>query len=463
MLMTATPAIPQHVHLVGVGGAHMSAIARILLSRGHEVSGSDQKVSAATVQLEEQGLRFSLGHEANNVGDAELVVYTIAAAQDNPELASARRRAVDIITRAQMVARLLTGLKLIAVAGAHGKTTTSSLVAYLLKSSGMSPTYLVGGEALNLGSNADAGDGEWAVVEADEYGRAFLEYEPDIAIVTNVEADHLDYYGDYESLKAAFRQFIEKVKPDGQVLAATGSEGLDEILDQARPQAKILRYGANGAATWKGSKLTAEGGRQTFRLMGEGEDYGLFSLTVPGTHMAWNAVGALAASIKAGVDVELTRSALPHFRGARRRFELIGEARGISIYDDYAHHPTEVRVNIEAARGRFPGRRLVVLFQPHTYSRTRYLLDEFLACFQGVDSLYILETFAAREALSEGIDAAELAAMLTNPRATYLASHELAVETLLNDLREGDVFFTMGAGDVNSVGPELLARLGGDA
>ena len=459
MLMAAK--IPQRVHLVGVGGAHMSAIARILLSRGHEVSGSDQKVSATTVQLEEQGLRFELGHEPAHARSAELVVYTVAVAADNPELGAARSTGIEVITRAQMVSRLLEGLRLIAVSGAHGKTTTSSLLAYLLKSCGMSPTYLVGGDSDALGGNAASGDGEWAVVEADEYGRAFLEYEPEIALVTNVEADHLDYYGDYDSLKAAFRQFLERVQSDGVIIAATGSDGLDEVLEKARPAARILRYGANGAATWKGSKLTSEGGLQTFRLMGEGQDYGSFTIGLPGLHNVWNAVGGLAAAIKAGADVEIMRSALPHFSGARRRFELIGEANGISVYDDYAHHPTEVAVNVQAAKDRFPGRRLVVLFQPHTYSRTRYLLDEFRTCFHGIDRLFILETFAAREAIAEGIEAAALAEAVTTPQATYLSSHEEALEVLEKELHRGDVFFTMGAGDVNNIGPDLLQKLGG--
>ncbi|HEX5938740.1 MAG TPA: UDP-N-acetylmuramate--L-alanine ligase [Dehalococcoidia bacterium] len=461
MLMAAK--IPQRVHLVGVGGAHMSAIARILLARGHEVSGSDQRVSATTVPREEQGLRFELGHEPAHARNAELVVYTVAVPADNAELGAARGSGIEVITRAQMVSRLLEGLRLIAISGAHGKTTTSSLVAYLLKSCGMSPTYLVGGDSDVLAGNAAAGDGEWAVVEADEYGRAFLEYEPEIAVVTNVEADHLDYYGDYDSLKAAFRQFLERVQPDGVIIAATGSDGLDDVLDKARPSARILRYGANGAATWKGSKLTSEGGLQTFRLMGEGQDYGSFTTALPGLHNVWNAVGGLAAAIKSGADLEIMRSALPHFTGARRRFELVGEAQGISIYDDYAHHPTEIAVNVQAARDRFPGRRLVVLFQPHTYSRTRYLLDEFRTCFQGIDRLFILETFAAREAIAEGIEASALAEAVTTPQATYLPTHERALEVLTGELHNGDVFFTMGAGDVDKIGPDLLKRLGGEA
>jgi UDP-N-acetylmuramate--alanine ligase len=453
--------IPARVHLVGVGGAHMSAIARILLARGHQVSGSDQKVSATTVQLEQQGLRFQLGHEAGHAAGAQLVVYTVAVPADNPELGAARSSGVDVITRAQMVSRLLEGLRLIAVSGAHGKTTTSSLVAYLLKSCGMSPTYLVGGDSDALGGNAAAGDGEWAVVEADEYGRAFLEYEPELAIVTNIEADHLDYYGDYDSLKAAFRQFLERVRPEGAIIAATGSDGLDEVLEKARPAARILRYGANGAATWKGSKLAREGSTQTFRLMGEGQDYGTFSLSLPGLHNVWNAIGALVAAIKADADIEIMRSALPHFSGARRRFELIGEAKGISVFDDYAHHPTEIAVNVQAAKERFPGRRLVVLFQPHTYSRTRYLLDEFRTCFQGIDRLFILETFAAREAIAEGLEASALAEAVTTPPGTYVPSHAAALDLLQAELRSGDVFFTMGAGDVNNIGAALLQRLEG--
>ncbi|MPZ22411.1 MAG: UDP-N-acetylmuramate--L-alanine ligase [Dehalococcoidia bacterium] len=459
MAMAMPHSIPGRVHLVGVGGAHMSAIARILLQRGHAVSGSDLRPGPVTEGLAELGLSFRAGHDAANVGDAELVVHTVAAKPDNPELAAARSAGLPVLTRAQMVARLLAGLRLVAVAGSHGKTTTSSLVAHLLKESGMYPTYMLGGESRNLGSNAGSGDGEWAVVEADEYGRAFLEYEPDIAVVTNIEPDHLDYYGDYQAVKDAFRQFLERVKADGLVIAATASQGLDEVLTAARPPARILRYGANGVSTWKGYKLTYDDGLQRFYLLGEGRDYGVFQLAVPGRHNFWNAVGALAAAIHAGADVESLRRALPRFSGARRRFESVGEARGISILDDYAHHPTEIKATIEAARARFPGRRLVIVFQPHTYSRTGYLFEEFKGCFEGADGLFVLDTYAARESGGEGPGGRELAEAIAQPPASFIATHEEAVDVLEASLTDGDVVFTMGAGDVDRVGPALLARL----
>lgn len=458
--MSTTALIPERVHLVGVGGAHMSAIARMLLARGHTVSGSDQRATPLTTELSALGLAFNEGHAAANLQDPGLVVYTAAATQANPELTAARRAGVEVISRAQMVARLVSGLKVIAVAGTHGKTTTTSLVAYLLQRCGLSPTYLVGGEPLDLGASAGAGNGDWAVVEADEYARAFLEYEPDIAIVTNVEADHLDYYGDYESVKAAFAQFIERVRPGGLIIAATGSEGLDEVLEAARPAARILRYGANGASTWKGYKVQDVDGLQSFSLMGEGSDLGRFSTRLPGVHNVWNAVGAIAAARHAGCeDLDLMKRELPFFKGTKRRFELVGEAGAISVYDDYSHHPTEIRAAVAGARSRFPGRRLVLLFQPHTYSRTHYLLDQFLTAFAGVDSLFILETYAAREAIAEGMDAGTLAGRMTSPPAVYLPSPGEAIMRLATELRAGDVFFTMGAGDVDSVGRDLLAAL----
>jgi UDP-N-acetylmuramate--alanine ligase len=459
--MTAKSAIPRKVHLVGVGGAHMSAIARILLTRGHEVSGSDINPSAVIDDLRGLGLVVAPGgHNASNVGDAELVAHTTAVREDNDELKAARQRSIETITRGEMVARLLAGLRVIAVAGSHGKTTTSSLIAFLLDSCAMSPTYLLGGQSLDLGQNAAAGDGDWAVVEADEYGRAFLEYEPEVAVILNVDPDHLDYFGDYESLKLAFGQFLERVKADGLIIAATGNEGLDDVLERSRPAAGITRYGLNGAATWKAFKVATTARQQSFQLIGQGHEYGSFEIGLAGRHNVLNTTGALAAAIYAGADLDLVRRALPRFRGARRRFEFIGESGGVLVYDSYAHHPSEIRADVAAARERFPSRRLVVLFQPHTYSRTRYLLDEFKTCFEDVDRLLVLATYAARETSGQGLDASELAASIRSPVPTYVSSHEEAVATLHTEVRRDDIVFTMGAGDVDRVGPGLLAAMG---
>jgi UDP-N-acetylmuramate--alanine ligase len=323
----------------------------------------------------------------------------------------------------------------------------------------MSPTYLLGGHSLDLGANSAAGDGDWAVVEADEYGRAFLEYEPEVAVVLNVDPDHLDYFGDYASLKAAFGTFLERVHDGGLIIAATGNEGLDDVLEKARPKASIARYGTNGAATWKAFKVTTTEERQTFGLIGQGREYGSFEIGLAGRHNVLNAVAALAAVIHTGADLDLVRRALPRFRGARRRFERIGESRGVLVYDSYAHHPEEIRADVAAAGQRFPASRLVVLFQPHTYSRTHYLFDGFKTCFQGVDRLFVLETYAARETAGEGLSAGELAASIQSPPATYVASHEAAISALRAELRPNDVVFTMGAGDVDWVGPVLLAAL----
>jgi len=464
-MRTGVETIPQRVHLVGVGGIHMSAIAQVLLARGHTISGSDLNLTPLTERLEAMGVTVSRGHDAAHLGDAEMVVYTSAAPEDNPELVEAHRRGLPTIKRAQMVARLMEGKRAIAVAGSHGKTTTSSLIAFMLWQAGRSPTFMLGGEMLNLDTNALPGDGPDFVVEADEFDAAFLNYHPDIALVTNVEPDHLDIYGSYQGLLDAFRQFLSQVKPDGYIVACGDDPALRAMLTQTvggdvQLPVHVVSYGLHPSAQWRAENISRKGvDRFAFVVKCGKRVYSTFETRLPGTHNVSNALGAIAVGSILGLPLEAMRRSVAEFRGVRRRFQRIGEAAGVTVMDDYAHHPTEVRATLAAARQRFPGRRLVCLFQPHTYTRTRYLLDDFRTCFAECDVLLIAETYAAREEPSAGMSAEQLAPEIRQPPARYAGDLKQSAEAVADLLEPGDVFFTIGAGDVEKVSPMVLEAL----
>ena len=458
-------AIPQRVHLVGVGGIHMSGIAQVLRARGHSVSGSDLYLTPLTEKLEAMGITVSRGHDAANVGEAELVVYTSAAHEDNPEIIEARRRGLPTIKRAQMVARLMEGKRSIAIAGSHGKTTTSSLVAFMLWQAGRSPTFMVGGEMVGLETNAMPGEGPDFVVEADEFDAAFLNYHPDIALVTNVEPDHLDIYGSFERLKDAFRQFLSQTKPDCYIVACRDDPALQAMLpetagDDVNLPVHVVSYGLDPSSEWLAEGISSKGvDGYTFVVKCAKRVYATFETRLPGIHNVSNALGAIAVGSILGLPLEAMRRSVAEFRGVKRRFQPVGEAGGVTVMDDYAHHPTEVRATLAAARDRFPGRRLVCLFQPHTYSRTRYLLDGFRTCFADCDVLLIAETYAAREEPSAGMSAEELAREVRQPQARYAGDLAQSAAAAAELLQPGDVFFTVGAGDVEKVGPMVLEAL----
>jgi UDP-N-acetylmuramate--alanine ligase len=459
--------IPRRVHLVGIGGIHMSAIAHVLLAWGHQVSGSDLKLSPLTEHLQDQGATIREGHAASHLGDAELVVYTAAARPDNPELTEAKRRGLPLLQRAEMIARLLEGRQAIAVAGSHGKTSTSALIALMLQEAGCDPTFLVGGEMIDLGTNARAGGGEHIVVEADEFAGAFLHYRPQVAVVTNIEPDHLDFYGSFQRLTDAFRQFMSQVAADGFLIACSDDPTVRHILahPEAEPpiQARIIRYGLKKDAEFFPENLSSKGiCGYTFLLKYGEESHTAFETHLAGGHQVNNALAAIVVACVLGLPKPAVRAALSRFRGVQRRFQFVGQAADITIMDDYAHHPTEISATIAAARERFPGHRLVCLFQPHTYSRTRYLLDGFRTCFQGVDQLLIAETYAAREEPSAGMSAQELTEAIDSPPACYAGGLEDAPSRVMEALQPGDVFFTIGAGDIDQVGPQVLEALRGE-
>lgn len=458
---------PERVHLVGAGGVHMSAIGQLLIARGHTITGSDLAPSDYTRRLERLGATIYEGHAANNIGDAQLLVATAAAKADNSELVAARERNIPVMLRAEMVQRLIADREVLAIAGSHGKTTTTNLLALMTERGELDPLVLLGGDSPDLGGNVRDGSGKHAVLEADEYAEAFLQYTPKIALVTNIEVDHLDYYGTEERYREAFAQFASQVVPDGTLIVCADSPGAAALGDaRAEAGAHVERYSLEGDADWRARGLRANdrGGLDcTVEL--DGRELGKLSLGVPGRHNVANALGALAVAMRAGVDFHRAAAAASDFRGARRHFELIGEVvrdgQPITIVDDYAHHPTEVRATLAAARQRFTGRRLVACFQPHTYSRSSYLLEGFRTCFEALDALYLLPTYAARETSDAGMDAAALAAEISSPQPIELESIEAGAQRIAAELRPGDAFLTIGAGSVTELAPAVLRALGG--
>jgi UDP-N-acetylmuramate--alanine ligase len=438
----------------------MSAIALLLLERGVPVTGSDLRASNLTAKVEAAGGRVFLGHDAGNVGEGALVVTTAAASDDNPEVLEAKRRGIPVILRAEMVARLMEGKRVIAVAGAHGKTTTSSLIAFILREAGRNPMYLLGGESIDLGGHAAWGAGELCVVEADEYKRAFHEYSPAVAVITNVEPDHLDYYGTEAAYHEAFAVFASKIRAGGRLIACWDDEGARTVSEAVEDlPISIESYGTEGTRFWMATDIVEDASGTTFVVRRGGAPVGTLKQRRFGLHFVRNTLAAAAVCLDEGVAFEQIADAVANFEGAHRRFETVGEGRGVVVMDDYAHHPTEVRATISAAKAAFPERRLIVVYQPHTYSRIAYLWDEWTRCFDGIDELIVLETYAARENPAAGGSAKDLADAIERPQARYAADFDDAARMAVELALSGDVVFTMGAGDVVEVGPKIVELL----
>ncbi|MCS6801110.1 MAG: UDP-N-acetylmuramate--L-alanine ligase [Chloroflexota bacterium] len=445
--------LPDRIHFVGIGGIGMSALATVLQEDGHRISGSDLSLGPLAKRLAARGAQLYEGHAAANIGDAQLVVVSAAIPADNPELEAARAAGIPIIKRGALLGQLMAGRRGIAVAGTHGKTTTSAMIAHILLEAGEDPTFLVGGVIRGLDTNARRGAGPWLVAEADEYDRSFLHLAPEIAVITNVEADHLDLYRDLAEIRAAFRQFARQVRSrlilcwDDPWLRGWHWEETGCAVDT---------YGLAGG-TWRAEAITLEGSSSQFRLAG---DHALtVRLAVPGRHNVQNALGALAATSAAGVAVETAAAALERFRGAKRRLEPVGEANGVLVIDDYSHHPTEIRVALAALRVAYPRRRIVCLHQPHTFSRTKLLLPEFATAFGEADLVRIADIYPARERDVWGIRAADLAAAIQHPDVRATGSVEESAAAVAAELRPGDVLALIGAGDISRAAGLVLERL----
>ena len=459
--MTRPPGIPDRVFIIGIAGRHMSAIARVLRAWGCEVRGSDQRSTFMTDALIDEGIDVKIGHDAAHVGDAQLVAYSSAVKPGQVELAEAERRGIEAIKRHELVARMMAGFYSVAVAGTHGKTTTSGLMAHILVEAGFDPTYLIGGIVRSLGTNAAVGRGRYFVVEADEYDYAFLAYHPDVAIVTNVEPDHLDMFGSVERMDASFAQFMSQVKRDGHLFTCADSPELVRVAAGSQIAAEDRQtYALSGPADWAATNISQADGSQRFEVAHQGQIVGTFETALPGRHNVSNALAGIAASVAMGIEPAVVRDALASFRGAVRRFEPVAEVAGITMMDDYAHHPTEVRVTVQSARERFGRRRLVFLFQPNTFSRNQYLFEEWKTTFADVDVLVLAPTFGmGRETPEHGLTSDVLGEAIVGPSITVCQTFEEAVERSADLLRAGDVFFTVGSGDIDRAGPLILERL----
>ena len=448
-----------NVHFVGIGGIHMSALAHILLDDGFVVSGCDQFDAPILRPLRERGARIVIGHNEHHVTTATQVVRTAAVPESHPEVARAIALGIPLQTRAQLLSEIASSREVITVGGSHGKTTTTAMIAHAMRASGRDAGFVIGGEAPDFCVHARRGTDPWLVLEADEYGRAFHHYSPAVAVLTNCEPDHLDYYGSQDALEEAFLQYVQTVKRDGALVVGIDSTSAEQIassLHAQRPDVQLITCSSKSPAD--------------YQIYGNDDSYELTTpvgtvhgaLVQPGEYQRQNAATALAALVAAGFDLATSAEALSTFNGVNRRFQLHGECNDVVVLDDYAHHPTEVLAAIAAARQRWPERRIVVLFQPHTYTRTSYLIDGFRTCFAAADVVYTVDTYAARAMTGEEMTSEQLADEIVAPQAIYAGSVEHSGTVAAANAQPGDLIITMGAGDVNSAGPIILSALGGE-
>jgi UDP-N-acetylmuramate--alanine ligase len=447
------------LHFVGIGGIGMSGIAELLLNLGHKVSGSDLSQTDLTRRLEQLGGRIFQGHAAEHLPEGvDAVVVSSAVKRTNPEWQEARRRGVPVIPRAEMLAELMRLKEGIAIAGSHGKTTTTSMVATVLSHAKLDPTVVVGGKLNALGSNAFLGKGEAIVVEADESDGSFLRLTPTIAVVTNIDPEHLDHYGTFETLHAAFADFVNKVPFYGLAVLCLDHPAVQALLPKL--EKRHVTYGLSAQAEYRADALVQEGLTTSFDAWRRGGKLGRVRLGMVGRHNVQNALAAIAVADEVGIAFDLVREALEEFRGVQRRFTVRGETKGVTVVDDYGHHPAEVRATLDGARGAFH-RRLVVLFQPHRYTRTRDLFDDFARAFNDADVVLVTDVYAAGEEPIEGFDGRRLAEAIHacgHRDVRYVARGELVAQAAAL-AKEGDLVLTLGAGDITKAGPELLAAL----
>ncbi|GAA4299037.1 UDP-N-acetylmuramate--L-alanine ligase [Mycobacterium paraffinicum] len=470
MIAEQLPPELQRVHMVGIGGAGMSGIARILLDRGALVSGSDAKESRGVHALRARGASIRIGHDASSLdllpGGPTAVITTHAAIpKTNPELVEARRRGIPVILRPAVLARLMDGRTTLMVTGTHGKTTTTSMLIVALQHCGRDPSFAVGGEMGEAGTNAHHGSGDCFVAEADESDGSLLEYTPNVAVVTNIEADHLDFYGSADAYVGVFDAFVERLAPGGALVVCVDDPGAAALAERtAELGIRVLRYGSAPAEDHAATLLSWEqqGTEAVAHVQLAGEKYPrVMRLSVPGRHMALNALGALLAAIEIGAPVDAVLDGLAGFEGVRRRFELVGNAGSVRVFDDYAHHPTEISATLAAVRTvleQSGGGRSLVVFQPHLYSRTKEFAAEFGHALDAADEVFVLDVYGAREQPLAGVSGASVAEHVSAP-VRYLPNFSAVAEQVAAEAGPGDVIVTMGAGDVTLLGPEIVTAL----
>ncbi|HEX7056245.1 MAG TPA: UDP-N-acetylmuramate--L-alanine ligase [Bacilli bacterium] len=450
----------EHVHFIGIGGYGMSAIANVLLEMGYTVSGSDVAQQELTEKLKAKGAQVFIGHEAENVKGADMVVYSTALSKDNVEMTAAEKWRIPIIHRSEMLAKIMNVKKGIAIAGAHGKTTTSSMIALVMENCAQDPTYIIGGEIMNVGSNAKAGNGDYVVAEADESDGSFLQYHPYLAVVTNIEADHLENYdGDFNKLKDAYAKFLNQVKTGGKAIVCLDDVHLRTMLPALRPP--VITYGIDTDADFTARNIRLGDRKAVFTVHHKGRMLGEIALSIPGRHNVYNALATVIACLEAGLEFPQIAAAIREFRGAKRRFQVLGETAGILVIDDYAHHPTEIQATISAAKAT--GKRIIAVFQPQRYTRTFFLLDQFSRAFGEADEVVLTDIYSpAGEKQIEGVSSEKLAALIrenSNPNVTYIPTKEAVQAYLLKRVQPDDLVITMGAGDIWKCGKWLAKEL----
>ena len=451
----------EKIHFVGIGGIGMSGIAEVLLNLGYKVSGSDLRESDTTERLRGLGGEICIGHAAENLTNVDVVVTSTAVQTDNPEVVEARHRMVPVIPRAEMLAELMRMKYGIAIAGTHGKTTTTSMVATVLTHAGIDPTIVIGGKLNTLGSNAKLGKGDFLVAEADESDGSFLKLSPSIAVVTNIDADHLDYYlGGLEEIKDTFVEFINKIPFYGLAILCLEDRNIAECIPRIRK--RFMTYGLSSQADLRATHVKLDGFNTSFTAHYKGYRLGDISFSMPGAHNVLNALACTAVALELDVPFDKIQEGFAQFGGVGRRFTVKGEKNGIMVVDDYGHHPAEIRATLAAARNGWPERRLVVAFQPHRYSRTKELFNEFVTCFYDADVLVLTDIYAASEQPIPGVTAERLAEEIRRHGqrdVSYVADRLAVPEHLAGVVKDGDIVITLGAGNIWQAGEELVNRL----
>ena len=447
----------RRLHMVGIGGAGMSGIAEVLHENGFVVTGSDMGEGSVIDYLKNLGIRVDSKHEAKNVEDADLVVYSSAIPYDNPELVEARARRIPVIRRAEMLGELMRMKYTLAISGTHGKTTTTSIVGEIWEAAGLDPTIIVGGVVKGKGSGAKVGKGDYLIAESDEFDRSFLSMMPSSAIVTNIDADHLDTYENIDEIKEAFVQFVNKIPFYGQAILCIDDPNVQQIYSKVRKP--VITYGFSRQAKYHIDNLRFEKGYPHFEIFNDGNSLGEFQLQIPGRHNVLNATAAVALAMEEGIDVEVARRAVAAFEGVQRRFEFLGEKNDVLVFDDYAHHPTEATATLQGFRDAFPGRRVIVAFQPHLFSRTRDQHDAFGSAFANCDVLLCTDIYPARERPIEGVTGAlvsDSALAFGHRNARFVGDQMNLLPILKEELKPGDVVVLMGAGNIWKLGRKIL-------
>ncbi len=449
-----------HIHFVGIGGIGMSGIAELLLNLGYRVSGSDLKSTDITRRLEALGGTVYTGHAPDNIGRADVVVISSAVRESNAEVVAARQHSIPVIPRAEMLAELMRLKYSIAVAGAHGKTTTTSMVSAVLATGGLDPTIVIGGKLRGADTNAVLGQGNYIVAEADESDGSFLKMAPSIAVVTNIDREHLDFYDDLDAIVQTFARFIDRIPFYGLAVLCLDNEHVQNLIPHIKK--RYTTYGVSSQADFQAREINCDGLHSTYQVVHLGTLLGEIRLALPGIHNVYNSLAGVAVGVELGIPFDTIRSALETLEGVRRRLEIKGSARDITVIDDYAHHPTEIKTTLQSARVSWPGRRIVGIFQPHRFTRTQALFDEFTRAFYETDRLVLVPIYSAGEKEIPGISHALLCEGIQahgHKNVTCADSFEAALAFLQEHLRAGDIVMTMGAGDISKLGERLLEQL----